>query len=996
MKDLKNTLIYQHFAKTAKPAQITLIDEQTEAAAAELKLVRDTFPTYTLHDEVHAINVVSLMGKLLGSKLTELSPLECAVLMLSAYYHDIGMVFNEEERDELQNEIDFEKFLEENPDARLKIKKFQNEDKENEDKIPDDVAEWYCRWIHPDRAYNYLLAQEDILWEGYPINEEIAIVCKSHGYPVAEVHGFPEIKTEFHEGADLFFCSILLRLADILDFDNSRSPKQIYQYLGLTNEKSKRDKTSNKEWQKHYSSQGFIFTPNPSDDGYSLKFMSHPDNPAVEYDIKEFLKMIEKELTFCSEVLKLCSDRWRNFILPAEINKKEIKSKGYHYGEFRFTLEQEQILELLMGENLYSDKYAFIRELAQNAMDSTRHREIYEKNKGNTEFVPEPIIFSTWFDDDGYTWIRIDDYGMGMDEDIILKFFLKIGKSYYQSSQFELEQMNWKSNKDFMPISRFGIGILSCFIMSDSIELSTRRVTDKAEKNAIRLSMKEIDGFFVMKKEGDLHTPSNMPNENKKAEKYRSKNNFGTSISLRLNPRKEDVDFSLKKTLESYIVAPPIPVILDGEMVGGDYHNLIEKKWCEYKEYPIEEEDINKMEEVLKYKFTEAPVLLQIPLDLTANSPSENFKGQAVIFYIKLSEKDRGIFLSEVNIPRGRRIGIYRYKNNNIQIEVSYGSEKRYIISCPVEDELVNYLPSNNLISHNGIYVPSRNRNVNEIKFRINNPYFGEVYYRMAFKDNLRFDLSLSRDELKKVNWNIYSVVQYTFLKTLSKMGIWTEFSEWNLFFNRLHGIDFSMGDIQKDILINSGQHWVTENIFNIESDNCNILQIRNLASAGDTYIILPANNQNKALNICKKALIQNELNIELITGSKKIKVIDSNKPNGSMSLGYYSPLFFLKYDNNKQLRNYNNPINSEHPFSNWLIKNTEILNTKYPAILSAITALLSRAIWWRGAEYKEEEIKSIEKIVDGINKILDRLKTLNYEDKPTKSIYLKIEDFVK
>ncbi len=37
-------------------------------AASLLKLVIKTFPTYTLHDEQHAQNVIKLMGRLLGDK----------------------------------------------------------------------------------------------------------------------------------------------------------------------------------------------------------------------------------------------------------------------------------------------------------------------------------------------------------------------------------------------------------------------------------------------------------------------------------------------------------------------------------------------------------------------------------------------------------------------------------------------------------------------------------------------------------------------------------------------------------------------------------------------------------------------------------------------------------------------------------------------------------------------------------------------------------------
>lgn len=51
----------------------------------------DTFPAYALHDRQHAENVLRLMERLPGPAVDQLTPLEAAMLILSAYLHDIGM-----------------------------------------------------------------------------------------------------------------------------------------------------------------------------------------------------------------------------------------------------------------------------------------------------------------------------------------------------------------------------------------------------------------------------------------------------------------------------------------------------------------------------------------------------------------------------------------------------------------------------------------------------------------------------------------------------------------------------------------------------------------------------------------------------------------------------------------------------------------------------------------------------------------------------------------
>jgi len=89
-----------------------------------------------------------------------------------------------------------------------------------------------------------------------------------------------------------------------------------------------------------------------------------------------------------------------------------------------------------MGENIYDDPYAFVRELVQNSIDTTRT----ENSSSRPGLIavtslndPTPFLQ----DRDGYMWMRIDDCGMGMDEDLVLRYLLKVGASYYRSAEFQ-------------------------------------------------------------------------------------------------------------------------------------------------------------------------------------------------------------------------------------------------------------------------------------------------------------------------------------------------------------------------------------------------------------------------------------------------------------------------------------------------------------------------------------------------------------------------------
>lgn len=69
--------------------------------------------------------------------------------------------------------------------------------------------------------------------------------------------------------------------------------------------------------------------------------------------------------------------------------------------------------------------------------------------------------------EDGDAIVSWSDDGIGMDEYIISKYLAVAGKSYYRSSDFE--RVGLKMD----PISRFGIGILSCFMAADRVEIET-------------------------------------------------------------------------------------------------------------------------------------------------------------------------------------------------------------------------------------------------------------------------------------------------------------------------------------------------------------------------------------------------------------------------------------------------------------------------------------------------------------------------------------------
>jgi hypothetical protein len=781
-------------------------------AAPILDRIIETFPTYTLHNSKHARNVAELMADILGEHLKDLTPLEAAFLILSAYWHDIGMVFKEEDRARLAEEPEWADFLQKHAEAYLAV----SGDPRAEP--PRETAEWYCRWRHADRVFVYINAAAarglSFRWGVVDLREALGNLCRSHNESTNRIQANPVLRPDFRAGeADLQFCAILLRLADILDFDRSRSPDSVYQYLGLKRRADPREKASDVEWRKHLAAEGFVF-PTDRSQGYALDFIAGPDHPAVEHDLRQFLDVIDSEFEQCAALLPICSKRWRDVALPARIRRESIVSSGYRYGDYHFSLDQRQVLDLLMGENLYDSPYVFIREMLQNALDASRLREHLERLRGSKDFKAQPIRVSEWLDRDSYRWVRFDDFGTGMDEQIVRDHLLKVGSSYYTSTQYEADKLRASKGlaSDFAPISRFGIGLLSCFIAADRVEISTLRQLPTGPRAApVRFS---LDGLYTLQTP-DL-APAPMPTSatsNNEEPDYRTE--FGTSIAIRLDPRKQREPLDLRAELERYLLCPPVPVEYEGQSVGGDPKDLLETPWCDpvtIKPTPAE------VEALLGFRLPEAFRIELQPLDLTRYTPTNGFRAQVALaslipsnqlksiasklrnasaaglsWHLNLAEDLRVSIQADLWSTDPDRIFMDNYAKQLLETLESHRDDNQAVIhttlrsfsdyinepgialTCTSEELLWFESSSKLLISHNGIRLPEEIEHVHHPKrIDFNVKYPGAearmVLGLISLTDRMRPNLSVDRERIRSLPWEVYSAAGLATRKTVAEL----------------------------------------------------------------------------------------------------------------------------------------------------------------------------------------------------------------------------------
>lgn len=533
-------------------------------AAVDLaKTIRDFFPMYTLHDEAHICNVLRKMAQLLGEQGMELlSRDEAAMLILAACCHDLGMSCSKEQQLELENDtVRLERYYEDHPGAYVRMK-----EQKDGDQLPDDLMRDFLRAFHHERVGEVLesIPWPEVLDQHNIPKEDLEAVCRSHGSDAEDI-----MKLD-GDAPDLRMCAILLRLADILDFDASRSPYAVYEYCGFHSGPENPEKTISREkWKAHRNSHGFKFEAVENREyPYDLPYSATCTDLQIEQTIKTYLNWVDRELSDCLGALRYCTKRWRDLVLPRKISRKII-SRGYETGEFRFTLDQNKVLDLLVGDELYQDPGVFVRELVQNAIDAVRTRQKMDRNRP-ASWKPQ-INIHCWMDEEGYNWFRIEDNGTGMNREIVEKYFLKVGSSYYASDDFQRDKYRNEVEPGYQPISRFGIGILSCFMGErerSRVEVSTLHY----ERNStpLRMSLPGLTGYYYLATQDKFPRAQEMKGKLPQEQKaYRS--TPGTSIAVRTNLYRGGSYRSFREILDRYVVFPEVPIHYEDEHGSYDY-----------------------------------------------------------------------------------------------------------------------------------------------------------------------------------------------------------------------------------------------------------------------------------------------------------------------------------------------------------------------------------------------------------------------------------------
>jgi hypothetical protein len=271
-----------------------------------------TSPQYTLHDESHFLRVVEIMAMVLGETVDQLNSIELCLLILTAYYHDLGMVMTEVEYSNLSSDSKFQLFREnwyvDYPNQKEIQEQLQSTEITDAERtrlagllseLEAAMLTDYLRETHAKRSYDYVIYtfSTDKRLEIYGINLSsiLAKLCESHyshthtltpanGYLYDQQIGLAKINEPF--------IAIVLRLADILDFDADRTPDVLFRTIHFSSG------ISLCEWEKHRAITGWEINE------HMVRYTAEYVHPAYQAAAFKFMDWIDKELSECQNLCR--------------------------------------------------------------------------------------------------------------------------------------------------------------------------------------------------------------------------------------------------------------------------------------------------------------------------------------------------------------------------------------------------------------------------------------------------------------------------------------------------------------------------------------------------------------------------------------------------------------------------------------------------------------------------------------------------------------------
>lgn len=500
-----------------------------------LSTILYNYPTYSMHDGSHSEKIVSSIEMLLGEdRIALLGPTETWMILQCAYLHDLGMILPDSLIRKTLSDDDFKK----------ELKSYAESDEDN----IREAAEYIINiretegnvWILDSRKHllaiitNYFRTKhaelsKSHLTESNPISDSIIIggvvqkrlfdlvaeICHTHGKYKEDIMNL-DYKTNGFKSDYIHprFLAKLIRMGDLLDTDNDRFNDTLCQVYGTL------PKVSEDHYKKHKSITHLLISPR------CIEIRANCESQDVYRATRYWFDLLKEEnVDFALNWSDIVPNNFTGNApqirtLEVLLNGKKISREEI---DLKFEFKQKEAFELLEGSNVYSNKLDFLRELIQNALDAIKLQfwrdlksgifDAFIDFEGNTNrdykklapfdidskiYESYKVEISTSIEDEENFVIEVKDNGIGISTSD-LNYIKNPGNSWDKRDEYQddLENMPiW-----LKPTGGFGVGLQSCFMMSNKIEIQTKTVSDVGKKIILE-SPKESKGYLYI--EDDL------------------------------------------------------------------------------------------------------------------------------------------------------------------------------------------------------------------------------------------------------------------------------------------------------------------------------------------------------------------------------------------------------------------------------------------------------------------------------------------------------------
>ena len=595
---------------------------QKQKVTRYISSVVTSFPTYSTHDAVHSMNIISAIEKILGEKTVKrLSGIDTFLILMCAYMHDTGMLYSDEEVTRLWETEEFTEFLkcsiertDEVGNAAKSINKAEMGEKCSVLEIRRAVAVILMEYFRPRHGqrikhitdartseFGSLLSIDDSFLPDRIIHN-IYRISMAHNWTFEDILKEMPLSDSF--GAEEFhprMIAYLIRMGDLCDMDNNRFNGVGIKVFGNLGEENLAHYFKHKSVETlHISSDEIQVVANVSyemiqrecEDNW-LKSMDKVDRDSVmknvfQNTVKEHINWkswMEQEITSGKmHSMELFPDK--KYISVPELKYKILidgeESESTHKN-LKFLFSSEKAFKLIEGISIYqNNKLIFVRELIQNALDATKiqiYRSLcdrgFEFDEKTSPFDVERefpnifeehaiIIHTEYNSKTEKVYFSIKDKGIGISVNEFKQNILTTGRSWPQRQEYQEEIRRMPAW--LRPTGAFGIGLHTVFSVSDSLMIQTKSDSENTANEMTLYSGKKGGYAFcrkikkVLPRGSEFSFSFSLTDELKE---WLQGANTGKQFLEKVN---EDIQTQIEDSLNLFCVTPMVPIRVDNRM----------------------------------------------------------------------------------------------------------------------------------------------------------------------------------------------------------------------------------------------------------------------------------------------------------------------------------------------------------------------------------------------------------------------------------------------